>query len=123
MKIIKEIAILFPICFAGMALSALTPFPLPASLVSMAILLLLLATKIVKLEQIERLSNFFLKHMMIFFIPLSVGIIKNIQLVKSSLIQLLVVVMISTLLTFFTAYGVSALVSAALAKREGKKDA
>lgn len=120
LKILKEIAILFSVCFMGLAVSAALPFPIPASIVSMVFLFCLLATKVIKEKQIQKVSDFFLNNMTLFFIPVSVGIIKNIPLLKGSMVPLLAVCIISTIATFSAAYGASNLVSCLIEKRREK---
>lgn len=119
LKVIREIAILFSVCFAGMLVSSLAPFTLPASIATMIILFLLLATKRVKVKHIETTANFFLNNMMVFFIPVSVGIVSNLPLVQKQIFQLLAVCVLSTTTTFLAAYYSTKLVSSLIKKHKG----
>ena len=47
MKIIEQICVVFAICLAAEGISAILPFPFPASVLSMVLLFVLLATKAV----------------------------------------------------------------------------
>ena len=61
-----------------------------------ALLLLLLCTKVLKLEAIEATGNFLLDTMPIMFIPASVGLIDSYDAMKAILIPLIVTCLIST---------------------------
>ena len=59
MKYIKESAIIFGITMIGEFLNKLLPLPVPAGVYGLFLLLLLLCTKVLKLEAIEATGNFF----------------------------------------------------------------
>lgn len=94
MKYIKESAIIFGITMIGEFLNRLLPLPVPAGVYGL--LLLLLCTKVLKLEAIEATGNFLLDTMPIMFIPASVGLIDSYDAMKAILIPLIVTCLIST---------------------------
>ena len=59
MKILLQIAVIFLLCMIGDALSALLPFTLPGSIISMVLLFLLLLTGLMKVHHIETKAAFF----------------------------------------------------------------
>ena len=63
------------ISFAGELLKELLPFPVPASIYGLVLMLLALVTGIVKVEQVNDVSTFLLDVMPVMFIPASVGLI------------------------------------------------
>lgn len=113
MKLLVQIAVVFGICLVGEGVAALLPIPFPASVISMILLFLLLLFKVLRPHHIQEKANFLMKHMAFFFIPAGVGIMEQYQLVEGSLLPLLLVVVLTTLLTFavtaFTVRGVLAL--------------
>lgn len=76
--------------------------PIPASIIGMLILLILLASKVLKLKQVERTSDLLQKEITLFIIPLSVGIIENIHLFEGKFLITIVIVAVSTIISIFT---------------------
>ena len=107
MKIIIQIAIIFSICWVSQIVEALLPIAFPASVIGMLLLLLLLMTRVLKVDHIREKSDFLLSNMAFFFIPAGVSIINYFDVLASSILPLLAVCVISTVLTFaVTAYAV-----------------
>ena len=100
MKIICQIAIIFTICWISQIVEAILPFPFPASVIGMVLLLILLLVRALKLDHIREKSDFLLSNMAFFFIPAGVSIINYFDILASNLIPLLVICLVSTLLTF-----------------------
>ena len=100
MKIICQIAIIFTICWISQIVEAILPFPFPASVVGMVLLLILLLVRALKVDHIREKSDFLLSNMAFFFIPAGVSIINYFDILASNLIPLLVICLVSTLLTF-----------------------
>lgn len=109
MKILTQIGIVLGICFLGEIVSSILPFAFPSSVISMIILFILLITKIIKTDHIREKSDFLLKNMAFFFIPAGVGIMSNFEFIKDSVVQILLICLITTILTFAaTAFTVQA---------------
>ena len=100
MKIICQIAIIFTICWISQMVEAILPFPFPASVISMVLLLILLLVQCLKVDHIREKSDFLLSNMAFFFIPAGVSIINYFDLLAGSLVPLLIICLASTLLTF-----------------------
>ena len=58
----------------GELLHDFTGMPIPGNILGMLILFILLCLKIVKLEQIKEVSDFFLKRLAFFFLPPAIGL-------------------------------------------------
>ena len=69
MNLIVEFCIVFLICMAGEWIAALLPFTLPASVISLILLLILLLSGGVKERTIQGTSHFLIDNMGLFFIP------------------------------------------------------
>ena len=73
MNLIVEFCIVFLICMAGEWIAVLLPFTLPASVISLILLLILLLSGGVKERTIQGTSHFLIDKMGLFFIPTVVG--------------------------------------------------
>ena len=100
MEIIEQIGLVFGVCLVGQFISSCLPFAVPSSVIGMILMLLLLCLQILKPHHIEKNSNFLLKNMAFFFIPAGVSILNNYSYIKGNILQLLVVCLITTILTF-----------------------
>lgn len=100
MKLLVQIGIVFGICLVGEGIAQILPFPFPASVISMILLLVLLLTKVVKVHYIQQKAEFLLKNMAFFFIPAGVTLIEQVDTVKDSALILLFICFVSTFLTF-----------------------
>jgi len=67
--------------------------PIPSSVVGIAILFSLLKTRIIRIEWVEIGAAWLLAEMLLFFIPSTVGIINYKDLVMSSGLQILIVIL------------------------------
>ncbi len=105
MDIIKELVIILAILFSGELINKTFGLILPGNVIGMLILFLLLLTGLVKLQQLERVSDFLLNNLTIFFIPAGVGILKYYPLLAGKIVPFLIVVVLSTLIVMiFTGY-------------------
>lgn len=96
MKLMKEIVIVFGFYYLGEILKAFTGLPLPGNLIGMLLLFASLCFNLVKLEQIETLSDYLLQNLSFFFIPAGVGILTSYQYVSDVAIEFLLICVIST---------------------------
>ena len=96
MKILRESIIILSIYLIGEIISKALSLPIPGNILGMLILLLLLCTKVIKVDQIESISNFFLDHLAFFFIPAGVGLLTSFNLIKDSLLSILIICVITT---------------------------
>ena len=96
MNLIVEFCIVFLICMAGEWIAALLPFTLPASVIS----LILLLSGGVKERTIQGTSHFLINNMGLFFIPSVVGTLEYLDVLKLQLVPFLVVSLVSTPLVY-----------------------
>lgn len=107
MKIIKQIGIIFTLCWLSLVISELLPFEFPASVIGMLLLFISLMTRIIKIEHIQEKSDFLLGNMAFFFVPAGVSIMNYFDILKNSAVKLVIICVISTVITFVvTAYSV-----------------
>ena len=87
--------------FLGELLKCIFNIPLSGSIVGMLLLFCALQFKIVKIESVNRSSEFLLKHLILFFIPFGVGIMVFIPKIKPYILPLMIGIIVSTYLTMF----------------------
>ncbi|QJW45617.1 CidA/LrgA family protein [bacterium BFN5] len=69
-----QLSILWMIYWFGNQIVQWANIPIPGTVVGMIILFLLLSAGIIKLEQVQLATDFLLKHMLFFFVPIAVGL-------------------------------------------------
>lgn len=120
MKIMYQIAIIFSVCWISQVIEALLPFTFPASVIGMVLLLLLLCTGALRMEHIREKSDFLLSNMAFFFVPAGVSIINYADVLRSSAVQLVIICLVTTVLTFgATAWSIR--LTLHLMERRGRK--
>lgn len=111
MNIIAEIAIIFGVCLVAEGVAVLLPIPLPASVISLVLLLVLLLGGILKERHIQTAARFFIVNMGLFFVPAMVGTIEYVDALKAQALPFLVVTFLTTPLVYLvTAWSVQLLI-------------
>lgn len=110
-KIMLQIGILILFTLAMNALSDWLHLPIPGTILGIIVLFLLLKLNIVKLDWIEAGASWLLAELLLFFIPAAVGIMKYIPMLKSNGLQILVVVISSTVIVMVSSGWVATLIS------------
>ena len=110
MNLIFELGILFLICMAGEGIAMLLPIMIPASVISLILLLILLLSGVLKERQIRQSSAFLTENMGILFIPAAVGTLEYLDVLKAQAIPFLLITVVSTPFVYFiTAWSVQLL--------------
>lgn len=100
LKLLTQIGIVFGICWLSQCIEQALPFTMPASIIGMVLLLALLGLRIVKTEHIQEKSDFLLANLPFFFVPSVVSIMKYTEVLRSNLLALIVVCVVSMVATF-----------------------
>lgn len=100
MKLLSQFGIIFGICWVSTLIEAALPFAMPASIIGMLILLVLLATRVVRPEHVQEKSDFLLANLPFFFIPAAVSIMNYTDVLQGKLVALLAVCILSMVVTF-----------------------
>ena len=100
MNIMAELAIIFCICLVSEGISALLPIALPASVISMLVLLALLLAGIVKPRHIDRVCRFLVANMAFFFVAPCAGIIEHVESLLACLLPFLCAAILTTPLVY-----------------------
>ena len=103
MKILNQIALILGVWCIGEYISSFIQYivVLPGSIIAMILLFLLLQFKIVKIENIKDVSDFFLNNMAIFFVPAGVSLITSLNIIVDNIFVLLISVVLSTIIVMY----------------------
>lgn len=121
MKYIKQFLIILAISFIGELLKYLLPFPIPASIYGMAILFTGLMTGIIKLDSVKETGKFLIEIMPVMFIPAGVGIMTSWGLLKSILVPVCIITVV-TIVTVMAATGRVSQCIIRMSKEKGQDD-
>lgn len=77
-------------------ISAILPIPMPASVIGLILLFVALCTKVVKLEQVEGLSNNLSTIISFLFVPSGISLINSIDIMRTNGIQILLIIFVAT---------------------------
>ena len=100
MNYLKQFAVILGVCLLGEGLRWLLPLPIPASIYGLALMLLLLVSRLVKLEQVENAADFLIQIMTPMFIPAAVGLMDQFQSLRAILLPFLVIILVGLVVTF-----------------------
>ena len=100
MKYIGQFGIIILFSLAGEACRALLPFPIPASLYGMVLMLLALAVKLVRPEQVKETGSFLVSLLPLLFVAPTVGLMACWDQIKHHLPGIVAVVILTTVLVF-----------------------
>ena len=90
--------IIFSILYLSKFILNLLNIPFPASILGITIFFILLKTGVVKENWIKDSCNFMLKYMILFFIPLFVGIMSYFDIISKNFLAIIVTIFITTTL-------------------------
>ena len=120
MKFLRQIGRIGLFSFLGEVCRALIPFPIPASIYGMVLMLAALSLKIVKVEQVKDAGSFLVSFLPVLFIAPTVNLISCWDYIKNDLVVLILIIAVTAVLTFAVSGWVAQLVSK---KMGGKKNA
>ena len=97
MKYLRQFFIIMLISFFGEFLKWLIPLPIPASIYGLVLMLTALCTGIITVDKVEETSTFLIEIMPIMFIPASVGLLDSWGELKSIILPVGAIIIISTI--------------------------
>ncbi|HSP47076.1 MAG TPA: CidA/LrgA family protein [Clostridiaceae bacterium] len=98
MKILRQVVIILAILLLGEGIRLATGITIPGTVIGMVLLFIALMTKLISLDQIEQVSKFLLDHLAFLFVPAGVGLINSLDVIGSSWLPILVIVLVSTVI-------------------------
>ncbi|WP_338448558.1 CidA/LrgA family protein [Niallia oryzisoli] len=94
---ILQLLLLIGFLLIGNLVVTFLPIPLPGSIVGMLLLFLFLLTGIIKLEWVEKLASFQLKHLQLLFIPPIVSLLISFHFLEILRWNIFLILLISSL--------------------------
>jgi holin-like protein len=98
MKYIWQMTVILSVTCVAELLKYFIPLPIPASIYGLVLMFLLLVTGIVKLPQVKETAEFLIEIMTIMFIPATVGLMENWDVLRPILVPLIVIIPVTTVL-------------------------
>lgn len=95
----KQFLIILVINFAGVIIQNIFHLPLPGTILGMLILFVLLWTKVLKVESIEKVCDFLILNMIIFFLPPAVELLEYMALLKTGFLKIIILLIATTVIT------------------------
>ena len=114
MKYITQLLYILLSTGLGELLEYLIPLPIPAAIYGLVLLLIALCTGILKAEKISDVARFLINIMPLFFVAPGVNILRYWGIIRSEVVAICVVTVVSTLVVF----AVSGLITQLLLKKE-----
>ncbi len=120
MKYLRQFMIILLVSFVGELLKYVIPLPVPASIYGLVILFILLETGILKLDAVKETAVFLIEIMPLMFIPAGVGLMESWGDLNSMLVEVVVIILVSTVLVMGVSGKVTELVLKRSANRKGE---
>lgn len=98
LKLLRQFLIILLLSLVGEGLHALLPLPVPASVYGLVLMLLCLCTGTLRLDQVERASDFLIEIMPVMFVPAAVGLTESWEQLRGVLVPVLVIMVLTTVL-------------------------
>lgn len=100
MKYLRQIGIIFLFSLLGELCRYLIPVSIPASIYGMVLLFAALALKIVPVQAVSDSGNFLVSILPVLFVAPTVNILASWDAIKEHLIAILVIMLLTTVITF-----------------------
>jgi holin-like protein len=98
MKYMKQFAIILAVTCVGEILKYFVPLPIPASIYGLVLMLILLVTGLVKLDDVNEAATFLIEIMPMMFIPAGVGLMTAWSTLQPVLLPVLFITFATTVL-------------------------
>jgi len=99
LKYLKQLGVLLACCVAGEALSILLQRRLPGNVLGMILLLACLISGVIKTTHVADTADFLLQNMAFLFLPACLGVLDIFADIKSEVLAILAVCVLTTLCT------------------------
>lgn len=96
MKYMRQFGIILGVTWAGEVLKHYIPMPIPASIYGLIIMLILLMTGTIKVQQVKTVATFLIEIMPLMFIPAAVGLLTSWGQLKRIIVPVSIITVIST---------------------------
>jgi len=121
MKLLIQIGIVLGVYWVAEGIEAILPFPFPASVISLLLVLALLGLRVLKEEQIREKADFLLGNLGFFFLPVISSLINYVEVIWENAAAFITICIVSTVVTYLATAGAVRLTCRLMDKRkEGK---
>ncbi len=117
MSIPRQILLLLSICLVAILIADILPVPIPSSVIAMLLVLSLLLLRAIKPTHLSDITSAMQKYMAFFFLPTCISILSEVDIIKESGLEILLLCFIGTVATF----AVTAFVTTGLIRLLNKK--
>ena len=118
MKYLTQFLRITGFTLVGELLQRLIPLPIPASVYGLVLLFAALCFGIIKLEQVKNAGVFLISILPILFVSPAVGILENWGMIRSAVIPMFLLALLSTITTF----AIAGRITQSLRKKEEDHD-
>ena len=118
MKYLSQFLRITAFTLAGELLQRVMPLPVPASVWGLILLFAALCFGVVKLEQVKDAGSFLVSILPILFVSPAVGILENWGMIRSAVIPMFLLALLSTITTF----AIAGRITQSLRKKEEDHD-
>lgn len=98
MKYMRQFGIIMIVTCVGEVIKNFVPLPIPSSVYGLILMMILLMTKIVKLDSVKETGIFLIEIMPMMFIPAAVGLVDAWSELKAIFLPTICITIISTIL-------------------------
>lgn len=102
MGYLLQLALILILLLVGTAIQTFIIPYIPGSVIGMILLFILLESKIIKLKQIEKISDFVLKNLALFFVPPGVQLLKYYKVIEGEILSVTIIIVVSTFVVMAT---------------------
>ena len=118
MKLLTQIGVVCGAYWVSQCIEHVLPFPFPASVISLLLLLGLLLVKCLKAKQIQEVAEFLTGNMGFFFLPATVSIMNYVDTIFENAAAFFIICVVSMLTTFAATAGTVVLTRRLLDRRK-----
>lgn len=99
---IRAFFIIYLCLYVGIGIASLLPVAIPGSILGMLVLFTLLATQVLPVAWVRPGCNLFIRYMALLFVPISVGIMNDVDILTAQFGPIVVSCLVSTLIVLVT---------------------
>lgn len=99
---IRAFVIIYLCLYIGIGLSAVLPVTIPGSIIGMLVLFALLASQLVPVQWVKPGCSLFIRYMALLFVPISVGVMNDMDILSAQFAPIVVSCLVSTLIVLVT---------------------
>ncbi|MGN0478328.1 MAG: CidA/LrgA family protein [Hominenteromicrobium sp.] len=118
MKHFSQITLIATVSFAGELLNHLLPLPVPGSIYGLVLMLILLMTHVIRVDQVKKTGDWLITLMPVMFVGPTVGLMSSYDSYKDILIPVFVISLVTTVITM----AASGLTAQGLIRLQEKKE-